>query len=319
MYLAAAQRRELGVAAHGKRVALKRKAHRRHGVARLVHCRVQLSVAAHQTVKAEVAVVGLVAEIAAVAKHALAHQPQVGVVPNKPADKTVVFVNKLPVLRNVAQRIAHCVGVLAQQKRELVVFFETVAVAEGIVNVAADRHRFLSGNVREHARRLVHARHHVAAVEVTFVMYRTGGVNFLAELRHFEKGLALARLVAKRPHKHRRVVFVAVYHYRQAVEALLCPHRLVAGDAPGGAVGFEVILAHHQQAVAVAQLQHGLRRRVVTGAHGVEVVLFDYFYVALVEFPRDGKTVFRVEFVAVDAANFYRHAVKQQKRSQFIF
>ena len=100
-----------------------------------------------------------------------------------------------------------------------------------------------------------------AHVHGTLVMHRTIRVDRVRVAIHRTKNLARARLVAKRPDQHARMVVIAAHHAVDAVHARALPFGAAAGDAilgafdvvgHPGAVGLHIGFVDQIQAVLVA-------------------------------------------------------------------
>ena len=78
-------------------------------------------------------------------------------------------------------------------------------------------------------------------------------------------------------------------------------------------MALEVGLVDDVQAVDVAQVEKPGVRRVMGGAHRVDVVLLHQDNVVLHRGQRDGPPMVGVELVAVDAAQRDRHTVEKEK------
>ena len=111
------------------------------------------------------------------------------------------------------------------------------------------------------------------------------------------------------------MVLIAVDHIAHAVAALGCPMRIAARDTRCEAVGLEVVLAHDEYAYLIAQLIETARIRIVAGTHIGYVAVLEQLEVTPDYALWHGVAVVRVEIVAVDAADFERHAVEQNERT----
>ena len=208
-----------------------------------------LAVRLDQAVAAEVVVVRDVAEVAAVAPVALAFRrlladALIDPVPHESPDEALVRADGLPVFGQIADAVAHRVDVFAQDHR-----------AGVVVGRQADD----AGNS------LVHPADHIDVGVIeriaggAFVVDRAGRVVVVDPAGHRGVVRAAAGLVAQRPDHHAGVVLVPLDH---------ADRPLHEGGVPGGdvreqaadAVGFEVGLVHHVDAVLVAQLVHAADR-----------------------------------------------------------
>ena len=280
------------------------------------------AVGAHDAVEGEASRVGRVAEVAAVAPFVLAVlglavNGLVGKVPDKAAREPVVLAELIPIVGEVAQRVAHAVRVFAFDKGQIAVHFgrifgarrrpERDAMAHGLV-LADDGHFLHLG---------IHLAQNVARLggSVRFVMDKARLVHFEDLFLHYPEILAVARLVAQRPADDAGVVAQPAHHVAGAVDALIAPALQALGNEHGKSVRFEVGLRHDEHAVLVAKLIKNVLVGVVAVADGGDVVLLAKFDVRLDEFARHGVTVVRMELVAVDAAYLQGLAVEQDERS----
>jgi len=114
------------------------------------------------------------------------------------------------------------------------------------------------------------------------------------------------------------VVFIGVYHVSYAVDTPLRPLFAAVGKHEAETVSFEVVFAHDQYAVLVAELVKRGTVGIMAGADGRNVVFKADFEVSLDFFNVHGMACFGVEFVAVYAANLEGLAVKKYKRSSSV-
>ena len=149
-----------------------------------------------------------------------------------------------------------------------------------------------------------------AHVHGTLVMYRTIRINRVRVAIHRTEHLARARLVAKRPDQHARMVVIAAHHAVDAVHARALPFGAAAGDAVfrtldivchPRAVRLHIRLVDQIQTVLVAQVVPILLVGVVGGADGVDVVALAEDHVGKHVLAGDRTPALRVEFVAVRA------------------
>ncbi len=164
----------------------------------LLHAGMRVQVGRHQTVGDEVAVVGFVAELAAVREAAFAarqsgEQAVVLPLPDEPALQAGRRRDHVPVVGERAVRVAHRVAVLAHDQR---------SIAGARASVLGDR-----------VDRRIHRAHHVArcrpAVDPAVVEHRALVVQRSSRVRatdptgHRIMVAAVAGLVAERPHDRR--------------------------------------------------------------------------------------------------------------------
>ncbi len=124
-------------------------------------------------------------------------------------------------------------------------------------------------------------------------------------LGHGRQAPAGTGLVAEGPEDDRRVVLVPLDHAGRAVQQGRGPAVVVDGVvAPallGETVGLQVALVDDPQPVLVAQVEEGRVRRVVRGAHGVEVVPLHQQHVLAHGLQVERAALLRVPLVPVDA------------------
>ena len=264
-----------------------------------------------ESVRAERAVVGVFVVVAAVGEEADAPSVQadaVGVlphalvdpVPDAAARKLVVLVEEVPVLLQVAHPVAH---------RALVFHLEVGTRIGQLLAQPVERHVLSAGHVRSVVPRACApvGRNPTHAVE------RTRGIELLHRFVAFRDARAPARLVADGPHHHARAVAVEVH-----VPDIAFQHRLVpllalrhAIRAVPHAVRLHVGLAHHIDAVAVAQIVHPPVVRIVRHAYAVDVVPAHEPHVLLHLFEGERVAVLGAHLVAVHALELHGAAVHE--------
>ena len=221
-------------------------------------------------VAAELVVAGRLATVAAVAEVRTAvpvgqADGLVGEVPDEATLEQRLAVGEIEVPVDGAERVAHRVGVLAEDER--------------LVPVGGEE-RLDLGRRRVHAADDV-ARLGIAVVPVHALVVDRSVVDLTEVVRDREDVLPAERLVAARPHDDAGVVLVPLHHARGPVEQGRQPlgpvagHRLVDREPAAvhgvpQAVGLEVHLVDDVQAVLVAQVVEEGVVRVVAGAHGVD-------------------------------------------------
>ena len=281
----------------------------------LLQAGVGRAVGVDQAVHAEVAVVGLFAEVAAVvvdvlAGDGLAHvDGVVAPLPDEAAAEVVVFVDELLVVLGVSGAVAHRVDVFAQDEGLLVVLILAVLLAQAGIQVHA-------------AVQVDHGDVHVlaAGVDGALVVQQAGGVVGLDPAAGLDEAHTVARLVAHGPDEHAGAVLVADDAALDAVEHRLFEHGVVgqqrelilAVRAVGRdhAVHLDVGLVDDVEAQLVAQLVEAGGVGVVAGADGVDVVLLHQRQVAQHLVEGDGKAVDGRGIVAVRAAELDLRAVE---------
>ena len=181
----------------------------------LVVLSLRREVGAHHSVHAEHAVVGFVAEVAAVAPIACAIgrivvDRLIDPVPNGAADEVVCAFDGFPVVNQVAYGVTHGVGVLRNVER---IFDTLVRSLHGIVH-PTDRGVLI--------------RAHVHDIVVALVLHRSTLVEFLDGVVGIDEILARAGFVAQAPNAHRGVVHGGVHHFEVARHVLVAELRHMA-------------------------------------------------------------------------------------------
>ena len=273
------------------------------------------AVGVDEAVHAEVAVVGLLTEVAAVvvdvlAGDGLAHvDGVVAPLPDEAAAEVVVLVDELLIVLGVSGAVAHRVDVFAEDQGLLIVLVLAVFPAQRGVQIHA-------------AVQVDHGGVHVpaAGVDGAFVVQKAGGVIGLNPAGGLDEAHAVARLVAHRPDEHAGAVLVADDAALDAVEHHLFEHGVVGKQrelilairAVGrdDAVHLDIGLVDDVEAQLVAQLVEAGRVGVMAGADGVDVVLLHQRQVAQHLVEGDRKAVDGRGIVAVRAAELDGRAVE---------
>ena len=236
-------------------------------------------------------------------------------VPDAAAHQRRVGVDDVPVFLEVADGVAHRVGVLAHDvrlaggvpaDREALAAALTLDGGLSLLDVAE-----LAALLQPFDRRVhdgVDVRIRVAALPVA----KARCVERADVLQRESEAVAVARLVAHRPHEDRRVVAVIQHVVDVALPDRLEPF-LVEAEAVlpvAGLVPLDVRLGDHVDAVAVAEVIPAVVVRVVRGAHGVDVEALEERDVLEHVVHRDGAPVVGAALVAVDALELDRLAVE---------
>ena len=268
-------------------------------VAHLLHGRLFSAVRIDDAVAAEVVIGRALVKISAVAQHAAAHcigMPErlIHVVPDETALIFFVPVDQRNVAFHPAERVAHVVHILAEDKRLLGVGVQIFPDGGG----AGVHPAFHIADVVKRA-----------AVEHALVMHKAAGIIFPEKRRHRADILAGIALVAAGPDQHRRVVFVALKHAARAIDHAVPPFGQAAGDIPArlhhtqllpAAVAFKVGFVYHVDAVFIAEVIPPALVGVVAGTHGIDVVALKYghgsVHIALV----NGAALLGIPLMAVD-------------------
>ncbi len=282
--------------------------------------RVGATVGIDETVHAEVAVVGGVAEVAAVGvmrvgKGIVADgKGVIDELPDATAHEAVLGVNEVPVFLQAPGAVAHGVGVLAEVQR----LGEQVAVEIRAPNfIGRGVHTALHIDVIALegvpdllvglALQILPDAVGVAAGGVLGVNQALG-VTAVEILAHEAMILAHARLVAHRPHQDARMVLVPLEHPLGAVKIGIGPLVTVGKNVPvthrGGTVGLDVGLVDEVEAEFVAEPRETGVIRIVAGTDGIDVVLFHDHEVVNHMFHGGRRPEVRVAVMAVDALEF---------------
>ena len=290
--------------------------HPRH----LAHRRVGGEVGGHQPVGHEVAVVGLVVEVAAVCQADLAAgralaQAVVLPLPDEPALQAGRGGDDVPVVRQRPVGVAHRVAVLAHDQR---------AVAGAGLAEAADgldprvhrahqiRRRQPSGGPVGVDLMAVRRRDAAVAVEHrTLVVQRAGRVRAADPAGQRVVVAAVPALVAQAPEDDARVVAVALHHPCATLQPGGAVPRVLAQRRVVG-VALDVGLVDHVHAELVAQVVERVVVRIVRRAHGSDVVRPHRQQVGTHVVHRHGLAAVRMVVVAVHPEHPDRLPVDQQ-------
>ena len=301
---------------HGKGFAVKEEINRLINLFHFKKRRIRASVRADYAVEGKVAVVRLVAPVAAVGPFgyavANAFYALIGKVPYIAAVQSVVALEVIHIVAEIAERVTHAVGVFAQNKRPVFVIGRFHNGTHHVVpeRAAMDDLLVLADFFHLGLKR-VHFAVQIGGFEagVRLVVDRTGIVYTQNRLTHNVERSARARFVAQTPEHYGRMIFVALNHVGYAIHARSNPHRVGRRNVFGKAVSFEVVFAHNQNAVTVAEVVETSGVRIMAGSDAVYVVLFAQNDVFFRERKRHCVAVVRMKFVAVDALYHIRPAV----------
>ena len=271
-------------------------------VAHLVHVRVGDAVRADEAVVAEVLVGGVVAvEVAAVGidGHPVLVLPPQGLVHEVPDEAALVLgvlPHEVPVLLETAFGIAHRVGILALDEGLDGVGIGGILLAAAVIQVHRAVDVRLAGQVG------------------LLVLAGAGRILGLHPVIATVESRAVAGLVAERPEDDGRVVEVPldVPHVALQVGELVGRVLGEGALAVAHAVGLEVGLGHHVDAVLVAEVVPVAVVRIVAGADCVDIELLHDEDVLQHPLPGHDVTAVRVQFVAVGALEQDRLAVHEE-------
>ena len=274
----------------------------------LQQTRVGPAIGIDQTVHAEVAVVGELAEIAAVevllaAILGAAHvDGVVAPLPDEAAAVAIMALEAAEVVLQISGAVAHGVGILAQH-----IGLADLAVLKVLVDLLDGR---------------IHAAVGIQIVAVdllalgreggALIVGQAGGIVVLRPRQRVVEVAAMAGLVAHGPNHHAGAVLVADDAVAHAIEdglgVLGIPgQQVVVGiaifiTAAGNAVALNVGFIHDIEAVFIAHAQELGRIGIMAGADGVDVVLLHQRQIAEHLFASDGCAQHGIAVVAIDAA-----------------
>ena len=203
-------------------------------------------------------------------------------IPNRASDQGLAVFDDVPIVSEVAGRVAHRVGILADEHR----LVEEVGVT--VHPVHARIH--LRVKVREAVASIVLAVARALVVDGTRVKLADALVAVL-------EVATAATLVAHAPKDDRGVVTVAQNHAVDAVDKGRDPRGHTADALV--CVILQIRLVHAVKPVVVEHRVHALGVRVVGRADGVDVVLLHQEHVAQHRLRRHGAPVERVSVVTV--------------------
>ena len=249
----------------------------------------------HETVDTEIAVVGIVAEIATIGpiflpRRALCQQTLVLEVPDEFTGQTRVLLVEVEHVADITHRVTHRVAVLALDVRT--VLLATANPFDGFVAA-------------------VHGRADISIVAVALVVCQTGLVECLDGIGNIFEVIAITRLIAKRPHENTRVIA----HPQHVVLGTLDHRRTEQFHRRQPCVGvtLHVGLGQHVEAVLVAKVVEHRIVGIVARAHGIDVQALHGLDVLFNLSRCDGTAVDGREVVAVHTMKHHALAVDGQR------
>ena len=326
--------------------------HRRQYTAHLPEFRCQRTVGHHYSVDAEGSRIRLVA---VVATEMIAHSCRrrvpfsgcraagrlanglVDPVPDESSGKSAMGIELIPVVLEVAQGVAHAVGIFGCYDGTVVVlpvsevdemlptgilrpFLTPIALhAEVQIFLLYARietlHNIDTGRVGVGKMALVSP---VGVPDVrslgTLVGHRTRRVERMKPSCHGPVARAEPALVAQTPEYHRRMVLVALSHALRTFQERCRPVR-PCGDGATQTVGLGVRLVHNIDAGRVAEFVPPRTIGVVTRPNGIDIGIFHQSDILLHAALRHHTGSKGVELVAVDATDFYRLTIDKNLSS----
>ena len=231
--------------------------------------------------------------------------------PDEAALAARVALEQLLVVGEATRPVAHRVRVLAEQERHPAPARVQSRVVQRDLLPTPDRVDLLVRGV--HAAVDVD----VAAGPVVLVVQRARGIARARPRGHRRQVAPHPALVAERPHDDARVVLVALDHPPHAVDERVLPRRVV-GRVPAPPqrhepVRLEVALVDHVEPELVAEVEEARVRRIVAGAHRVDVVRLHQLDVAAHHRDRHGAAGERIELVPVDAVELHTMPIDLQQ------
>ena len=262
------------------------------------------SIGPDDPVRAEVGVVGLVAEVPAVgpvlpASVVSPPDPVVDPLPDEPALERAVTLEGREVVGEPTVRVAHAVRVLAEDHRP------------GVVALLGPRHDVVQ--LRVHRADDVRGASPTRPVvpDRALVVEGPRGVPAPDPACGCIVVRAVAALVAERPADHARVVLVAFDHVARPLEEGGAVPR-IAADLVVVSVGLDVRLIDDVEPVAVAEIEPVGVVGVMRGAHGVDVRLLHELRIGLHQLTRDDASAAVVVIVSIDTADQKRPVIQEE-------
>ncbi|CZW78027.1 Uncharacterised protein [Enterobacter hormaechei] len=267
----------------------------------------------HQPVEAELTIVGLIAKIAAVGPECRAVfrffcQRLIDPVPDKAALQPGMAAECLPVAGKAAKAVTHRVGILAQDQRTGFVRHTNPLFnrplwhrRERLILIDAGIHRANNISCRRTG-------------PPAFVLHRPRGIGGFQPAVQRIVIRPMPGLIPQGPDDDGRMIPVPLHHTRYAFAHGRQPARIVRQAAHRHhAMGFNIRLIDHVQAVAIAKRVPQRVIRIMRAAHGIEVMLLHQFDVAAHGRLIHHLPLLRMMFMTVHAADQQRFAVKLQQ------
>jgi len=247
-----------------------------------------------QAVDAEILVIDRVAEITTVGPvfntiFIDLSDTLVDPVPNKAALQTVVAFDGFPILLEIADAVAHGVGIFAHDKGPVVGFI--FGISDDFCDLRVHRAAQVSGDMTTLPILGTHT-------DGTFVVNDTIGVIAANKTSHRVVVGAVAALVAQRPDDDAGVIFVAFDHTDAAFHKGIQPFSFMGQDIIDR-VGLQVGFIPDIQPDLVADIIKGGIVWIMGGAHGVHIVTLHHQHIGKHIFIRDILTMLVVMIVTV--------------------
>ena len=273
---------------------------------------------ADETFDGEAAVVGHVAEVAAegdvrLTIGSLAVQALVAPFPDEAAEQARVRIKFIPIFGEVAEGIAHGVGVFGGEDGAVVVGAlgqgeELVpALVPGIVGLGVRG----GGEARIETADDVHGGRILHFALRAFVMDGAGGIEFVPPAGDGGEIRAVAGFVGHGPDDHGGMILIALGQADGAVEEGALPARVI-GEGTACAVGADIGLVEHVDAIAVAEVVPARIIGIMAGANGVDIGALHQGDVLKHAAEGEGVTGVRINLVPVHAAQANGLAIDEE-------
>ena len=269
--------------------------YRRDNLFVLFQARSRRLIGIDQTIKTEVIVVGIVAVVAAefipdIAVVILRLDPVVAPFPDIMSLNAIVLIEDVLVLRQPARSVPHRMSIFTDDARlRMRVFTKLIHQRHAGVH---------GGNNIDHF-----------SIAIFFVMHQSRVIQRFRRMVHRADVTAIAGFIAQRPDDDRRMVFLRVNMANNALDVDFFPLRIVGNTANiadiSKAVRFDVGFRHHKQAVDITQFVKTRIVRVVSGTHGVDVVLLHQLEIFLDAIHPNGAAFAMIVVVTVDAVQHH--------------
>ncbi len=262
------------------------------------------SVRTQQAVHAEIRVVRLIPEIAAIPPGCPAFfvfllNPMIIPFPDEAALEPAVLPEQPLILFQISRPVSHGMTVLA----------ENVRLSVAVVPLPDLRKPLKPG---------IHRRIHVRNIcrRISLIVNQTGSVQFPYRLRRCVKILSHRRFISKGPHQNRGVVPVLLHHSYRPVnvcfpEAFLIVQPFVS-LYPFKPVRFQICFINHIKTVLVAQVIKVRHLRIVRTSDGIDVVTLHHPQMFFHRIPAHNRAAGRAEIMHINTIEQNRHAIHKK-------